>query len=1378
MHAFFQAAAVFMYLFAGLLIIGIIQKRLQFKTIAMLIVILALAAGSGYLGLKTNQKDVKKDIVKAASVAEAGDVGKALELLKNKNQTALKNPLLILYRARLYALNANPVLARYYYGLVEEEEKNGSYKRIGSIEEDALRDEIRSAREDLNKPINSSDTALRDYLVEQNLNPADYGVELTVPQEDSPEIGFGTNEDEDSLDELILNNMKNEQAELTSKDSVLQNEADKAGLTAKIDKLVEAGVYPDGNANSDGTTTKMLLDELVEQAQELYEKDPGDSNFNLSFVNALILNEDYEGARDILIKNPTAENLAILSELVMAGKIDPSDLEKVTKSIPAASYERVKEQYEKLYGKYADKDEDEAATLIEDKLKTIENESKNPELAGLRETIDQKIDDKKEPELNLQLAKISRFFEDEDQTQAYIEETLANMEYIQNPEVVQGLNGLATLNAGNDNAFETFKDVPQQVNNLTSQILPVAIPSESNTGFNDYLSSYFTKKAVEINITRVDVSDFPDVKAYVQLGNDADVDKLLSSGVSKKDFALVDTGAELSDFDINKLKIKRSNIILCMDVSPSMETALPSLKAACVQFVRKIAGNERIGIVAFDGGIVADIPFTQDAAALESSINSFGLGNATDIHNALITSLGKLEPKDDENNIVILISDGGNNNPVPPEGMDTISNLVQKTGASIYTIGLGDEVDGNYLNNLAQRGNGRFIYSPSPNQLEAFYTFLHNQIQSQYVLSYKASNEDILERYIDLEYTDRQSKGHKEYYLPVEAGSTQEEQLAQIEELAKAGFTVKGLDKSCIIKSDLGKVDVNLIGSGFSNLQAKDVGITIENYGPLKPDQIKILDNERIQLSLPQNIGEGTYTLTVKLKDKRYSLRNELEIVKAGTVQTLEFGPYTITATNIRVTGNNVRVASGNVQINNFLRFKGDLLIEGNVDDDPYLHLTPYGQGFISFHKGQTPNFLVENVFLKYNLNLGLGQWERFFISRDDTPSEINLANKIDLGLIKVPQPKINLKPDCMEVVAGSLNLDLPMQKYLFLYAGADPMAFSGDVNMLLTSEQIAYSGEFKMSSDGSLLGKRLLNVFGLKSLEGSADTLKGDFSLKVGVGLNFWRSDENEFELSLGWKGCKFDEFLLTLPFELDVVRTPVPVTLKKMGGGLSDLSKVDAFNWDMFKKMKYVVQTDILVGKADRVMPFLSNISWLADNIPGILLLEEAKATLTFDKFALTFGCKAKLFEEFDIGECELAIGNYEFKQGLLNIGPTETIGFHVKNTVGLDLDFDKLKLKLQGGLGLDINGQGMFAQEFGVASAEVDLMGFKKSFAYDGEALIAVHKNTSGQTQLTIGLRGRDTQNGTYSDFRFYVGERKVGIVGVDIPFTEKNTLEFSW
>lgn len=173
-----------------------------------------------------------------------------------------------------------------------------------------------------------------------------------------------------------------------------------------------------------------------------------------------------------------------------------------------------------------------------------------------------------------------------------------------------------------------------------------------------------------------------------------------------------------------------TSVVLLIDDSGSMRSALSSVKLAASAFARGIRPDEQMAIVRFGRGITLLQDFTSDAArlaeAIETELNADLRG--TDLYDGLAFALETLAARRG-NRAVVLLSDGG----------DASSKLdlgeawerLEAAGVPLYIIGLGETMPvlSERLGNTAERllaswaasTNGAFYASPQPSRLPAVY---------------------------------------------------------------------------------------------------------------------------------------------------------------------------------------------------------------------------------------------------------------------------------------------------------------------------------------------------------------------------------------------------------------------------------------------------------------------------------------------------------------------------------------------------------------------------------------------------------------------------------------------------------------------------------
>ena len=145
-----------------------------------------------------------------------------------------------------------------------------------------------------------------------------------------------------------------------------------------------------------------------------------------------------------------------------------------------------------------------------------------------------------------------------------------------------------------------------------------------------------------------------------------------------------------------ELRSEGISIILAVDISSSMlaedfspANRLDVARRTATEFVRARA-SDRIGLVAFAGQALTQVPITTDYQVLEEYIRQLRVGileDGTAIGTAIATSANRLRRAPGKSKVVILLTDGENNKgTVDPR---TAAQAAATFGIRIYTIGVG-----------------------------------------------------------------------------------------------------------------------------------------------------------------------------------------------------------------------------------------------------------------------------------------------------------------------------------------------------------------------------------------------------------------------------------------------------------------------------------------------------------------------------------------------------------------------------------------------------------------------------------------------------------------------------------------------------------------
>lgn len=201
---------------------------------------------------------------------------------------------------------------------------------------------------------------------------------------------------------------------------------------------------------------------------------------------------------------------------------------------------------------------------------------------------------------------------------------------------------------------------------------------------------------------------------------------------------------------------KTSDVILILDRSGSMNaissgttTVLSAAKSAAVSFINQLKPEDKVGVVSFatmpDDPI--DLTLTSDFDSARQAVNSIEVEASstqyTNIYEALRAAWQELDSAradDESSKVAILLTDGVANNPTDPNGKTeaddikyaenmavTESSDAKQDGLSIYTIGLGNDINESFLKTVAS-GNADYFFAPSASNLETIYKNISSDI--------------------------------------------------------------------------------------------------------------------------------------------------------------------------------------------------------------------------------------------------------------------------------------------------------------------------------------------------------------------------------------------------------------------------------------------------------------------------------------------------------------------------------------------------------------------------------------------------------------------------------------------------------------------------
>jgi len=264
------------------------------------------------------------------------------------------------------------------------------------------------------------------------------------------------------------------------------------------------------------------------------------------------------------------------------------------------------------------------------------------------------------------------------------------------------------------------------------------------------------------------------------------------------------------------------SVVLAMDYSGSMGSAIHTAEDAARMFVRRMGSRDRAVIIKFAKEVKVFQDFTSDTTLLMQAIaKNFSSPGGTalygGIHEAVTQCLSESKRK-----AVVVYTDGKNN--VPGNSIDDVINYAKTNNVSVFTIGLMN-ANKDVLRKIANETGGLFSYAPNAEDLKSIYFDIYNIVTAYYVLAH-TSPDPITNgtwRTIDLtiDYKGTIGKGLGNYYVPL---------LAPDVRIVKRVIT----DSASVLNSDT--LHFGPPGDTVS------YEIYVTNYGPTKAYNIEVVD--------------------------------------------------------------------------------------------------------------------------------------------------------------------------------------------------------------------------------------------------------------------------------------------------------------------------------------------------------------------------------------------------------------------------------------------------------------------------------------------------------------------------------------------------------
>lgn len=197
---------------------------------------------------------------------------------------------------------------------------------------------------------------------------------------------------------------------------------------------------------------------------------------------------------------------------------------------------------------------------------------------------------------------------------------------------------------------------------------------------------------------------------------------------------------------IKNILLEHVSIAILMDYSTSI-TESPetrtAMENAVVSFINLMQPDDQAEILKFNNCIRYVQPFTNDKSALIAAVENGGVEpGSTYLYDSLYYSLEDTAEQEGRKAVVALTDGEELHEPgLPGDGrtMQDVVSLARKSNISLFLIGLGQEVDEDILQQMADQTGGHFYQAAAINELESIYSSISDLIgKGQYLFEFES----------------------------------------------------------------------------------------------------------------------------------------------------------------------------------------------------------------------------------------------------------------------------------------------------------------------------------------------------------------------------------------------------------------------------------------------------------------------------------------------------------------------------------------------------------------------------------------------------------------------------------------------------------------
>jgi len=209
------------------------------------------------------------------------------------------------------------------------------------------------------------------------------------------------------------------------------------------------------------------------------------------------------------------------------------------------------------------------------------------------------------------------------------------------------------------------------------------------------------------------------------------------------DIEILENGA-VQKLELFQEAVEPVSIVLALDASGSMKKKESDVIASAREFVAALRPQDKLAVVLFADSPVFTHDLTDKREAALDALDRYRASGGTALYDTLAEALLHLKRAPGRRVVVVMTDGRDENNPGTGPGsvrqLKDVAGLIKETGALMFGIGLGVNVDPDPLEQIARLSGGRALFPSDVTELPAQYQRVVDDLRRRYVVGYTSSH--------------------------------------------------------------------------------------------------------------------------------------------------------------------------------------------------------------------------------------------------------------------------------------------------------------------------------------------------------------------------------------------------------------------------------------------------------------------------------------------------------------------------------------------------------------------------------------------------------------------------------------------------------------